>query len=100
MSEKRKEYKQKLIEKINEWDAKIDELEAQSGQAQTEAKQRYRETISDLRRRRDELKKRLEDVSEGSEAAWKEIRSGLDSALDDLAGSVKRAREAFKKGDR
>jgi chromosome segregation ATPase len=89
-------YREKYAAKFKELKAQIDALEARAEQVKAESKLELKRQIDDLRQKRDVLGQKLEDLKHSSEAAWKELRAGLEAATDNLKGALAKAKDQFK----
>ena len=93
----RQDYIQKLKLKLDEWNAKIDELEVQAKLAEMENREKYEAELSRLKEKRDELKDKIENMSESGEKAFEELRTGAEKAWESLSEAFNNARSQFKK---
>lgn len=91
----RDSYVQRLKSKLDEWNAEIELIEAKAARLKTQKKLEYQEEIAALTRKRDEMQERLEEVSNGSEEAWLDLRQACDQAWDNLKQGLARARKRF-----
>jgi len=94
--ESRQEYQEKINAQLNRLNAKIDEFEAKAKQAQSEASVEYHNTLEELYAKRDAAKLKLDELSNASEDAWSELRSGFESAWQNLTESVNKAVKKFE----
>jgi lipid II:glycine glycyltransferase (peptidoglycan interpeptide bridge formation enzyme) len=92
----RQDYLEKLKLKLDEWNAKIDELEVQAKLAEMENREKYESELARLKKQRDELIDRIDKMRDSGEKAFEELRAGAEQAWDSLAEAYKRAREQFK----
>ena len=96
MSSKRDEYLQQLKTKLDEWNAEIDVLEEKAGRLAAEAKQRYDKQIEEAKARRDELQDKLAELTQAGDAAWDDLKSGIDLAWEALSNAVSSAKSKFE----
>ena len=92
----RQDYLERLKLKLDEWNAKIDELEVQAKLAEMENREKYESELARLRNQRDELADRIDKMRDAGEKAFEELRAGAEQAWESLADAYKRAREQFK----
>jgi signal transduction histidine kinase len=82
--ERKKAYQDRLAARIQEWEAKIDQLAARARRAEADLRLKLKDEESDLRKRLDEARSRLRELRNASEDGWEEIRAGVDRLWDDL----------------
>ncbi len=95
MSE-RDAYLQKLKADLDEWNARIDTLEARAAQASGDVRLQYEQQIKSLRHQRAEVASRLAALQEATDDAWEQVKEGLDRAWADLKYGLDKAAAAFK----
>ena len=91
----RHEYIQRLKDKLDEWDADIDEFEAKAQQAKADIKYELEDQITSLKVKRDLAKLKLAEVVDAGEEAWQDIKEGADEAWSSLKAAVDKARSHF-----
>ncbi len=94
--ETKQSYQEKMESQLKEWAVKIDLLKAKADKAKASAKVKYDEQIKELRAKQGIFEQRLQEMKGLGGEAWKEVRTGVDQALDDLRDAIKRARSKFK----
>jgi len=92
----REAYVQKMKAKLDEWNADIDKLEAQTSKVQADAKLRYQKQLSELKSNRDAAAKKLRELQDASVDAWEAMRRGTEAAWADMAKAFREAAERFK----
>lgn len=95
-SESRTAYNKKREAQIRELTARLDLWEAKVRKAAAEGEIRYREELEDLRSKLETARVRLSLLRDASSAAWEELRTGLDDALDELRRAVRKAASKFE----
>jgi len=93
---KREKYINKIAEKLKKWDVRIEELENKAEKAKDEVKDEYQEKIEELKEKQSKARQNLEKIRNASDAAWREMKEGLDTSLKILNRSVKDAFKKFK----
>ncbi len=88
-------YEQKLEARLDQWRAEIDKLQAQAKEASANAQLNYQKEVDDLRGRQEQAQKKLDELRDAQGKAWKDLRSGIESAWDDLGRSVRSAADRF-----
>ncbi|MFD1511351.1 hypothetical protein [Lacimonas salitolerans] len=89
-------YIRKAKAQIEQWNAEIDKLEARAREASADGEIAYRETLQDLRGKRDALEKRMEETRHSGDAAWKDLKAGMDAAWTNLSDAIENARARFR----
>lgn len=88
-------YRQKLEARLDQWRAEIDKLEAKAAEARADARIEYEKQIEKLRGKQEDARRKLEELDKASGEAWKDLKSGLETAWDDLGRAVKSAVDRF-----
>jgi uncharacterized coiled-coil DUF342 family protein len=91
----RQETVEKLKLKLDEWNAKIDELEVQAKLAEMQNREKYESEIARLKQKRDELRETLDKMPESGEKAFEELRTGAERAWDVLSDAYTKAKSQF-----
>jgi predicted RNase H-like nuclease (RuvC/YqgF family) len=91
----RHEYIDKLKEKLDEWDADIDELEDRARTAKAELKLELEDQITSLKLKRDIAKLKLSEIKDASEEAWEDIKAGAEEAWADVKDAMEKAKSHF-----
>ena len=91
----RHEYIEKLKDKLDEWDADIDELEASAKKTTTDLKSEFKDQLASLRVKRDLAKLKLSEIMDSSEEAWEDIKDGADEAWNSLKDAIEKAQSHF-----
>jgi hypothetical protein len=91
----RHEYIEKFKNKLDEWDADIDELEAQAQKTKAELKFELEDQITSLKVKRDIAKLKLSEIMDASEEAWEDFKTGAEDAWSDLKSAMEKAKSHF-----
>ena len=91
----RHEYIDKLKEKLDEWDADIDELEERAQKAKTNLEFELKDQITALKLKRDIAKLKLAEIKDASEEAWEDIKAGAEEAWADVKDAMDKAKSHF-----
>ena len=94
MSE-REAYIEKAKAQLDQWNAEIDKLEARAREASADGEIAYRETLQDLRGKRDALEQKLNETRQSGEAAWSDMKAGMDAAWNNLSAAITKAQSRF-----
>jgi TolA-binding protein len=104
-SRERQRYQDQIEAKLRELDREIDALTSrikeESSEDRTKARQQeYRikvqQQMAELRRKRDTTQRQLDRLQNSSQDAWKDMKVGIDAALQDLQAAYDRAASDFK----
>lgn len=93
----RDEYVATMKKQLDEWNAKLGEMEAQMQSAQSAARARFIAQVDGLRAQRDAMMQRMGEIRGSSDAAWADMSKGVEQAWKALAESYDRAWDEFKK---
>ena len=88
-------YQQKAKAHLKEMKAKMQIIEANVEKAGVDMKIKYQKNIDDWKSRFGDIETRLDKLSDSTGDAWKDIRSGVDSAMDELGKAIDTARKQF-----
>ena len=91
----RHEYIEKFKNKLDEWDADIDELEAQAQKTKAELKFELEDQITSLKVKRDIAKLKLSEIMDSSEEAWEDFKTGAEEAWSDIKSAMEKAKSHF-----
>ena len=92
----RHEYVEKLKEKLDEWDANIDELETMAQKTTAELKYEFDDQLTSLRLQRDIARLKLAEMMDASEEAWEDLIQGADEAWGSMKDALDKAWSHFK----
>lgn len=88
-------YRQKLEARLDQWRAEIDKLDAKAVEASADARIEYRKQIEAVRGKQDEAREKLAEFDKAGDEAWKDLRSGIEAAWDDLGKAMRKAADRF-----
>jgi hypothetical protein len=91
MDIKEQAYQQKMEAQLKQWKAKIDIAEARAEQVSADAKIKYAEQLETIDEKYEQAQEKLAALQDASEDAYKEIRQGLDRAIQELSDSMSKA---------
>ena len=94
MSE-RDAYIEKAKAQLDQWNAEIDKLEAKARETSADGEIAYHETLQDLRTKRDTLEEKLQQTRESGDAAWSDVKAGVDAAWNSLSDAIQKAQSRF-----
>lgn len=91
----RHEFIEKFKDKLDTWDADIDEFEAKAQQAKADIKNELDDQITSLRLKRDLARLKLSEIKDASEEAWEDVKVGAEGAWADLKDAMEKAKSHF-----
>ncbi len=92
----KKDFIELMQEKFKEIDDELVKLEARADSATDAAKVKTREKIAELKVERDKLKAKTKELMETSDAAWDELKIGLERSWSEITAGLKNAFSKFK----
>jgi spermidine/putrescine-binding protein len=96
----KEEYLQQIKAKMKEYDREIQELlakaESRATDLKEEGKAQFDQSMEALLNKKQTAAEKLNELNSASAEAWEDIKSGMDSALDELTKAFDRARSHFK----
>lgn len=92
----RDEYERRLQAALSQVDDQVEDLRERAAGASGEAKERLQQAAQDLQARSRVVRERLQRVRASSAPAWQELRSGVNSAFEELRDAFDRAASHFK----
>lgn len=92
----RKAYIEKMKAQMDEWDQNLAKLEAKAEDARDEMKQYYDDQMVRLKAQQEEAREMLDKMSAASEAAWEDMRKGMETAWETTSKAFMDAFSRFK----
>jgi len=90
-------FRKQMETKLNEYGAKIDQLQAKAEKLGEDGKAKAQQQLTTLRQKRDEVSEKLKELGSSSGNAWGQLKSGIDAAMEDLGNAYKKAVAEFSK---
>ncbi|MEO0456356.1 MAG: hypothetical protein AAF152_07190 [Cyanobacteria bacterium P01_A01_bin.114] len=94
--ETKQAYQKEAEARLEKLDAQMTEMRAKADQASAEVKAKYYEQLGMLAQRRETAKKQLDAFKASSEAAWENVKTGVDAAFSELQTAFDKAMSQFK----
>lgn len=94
--ETKEAYEKKIEAQLDQWRAEIEELKTRADKAEAEARVEYYQDIEKLQSMQEALRQKLYDFRNAGDDAWKDIKGGIDSAIDTFGDALKSAASRFK----
>ncbi|MFW6362255.1 MAG: hypothetical protein ACOC0D_00285 [Spirochaeta sp.] len=92
----REEFIQTLKTRLDEWNANIDELEAQLHKTEAEARIQLEQQLQELKKKRDSARNDLHSLQSASEEAFKDMSGGMELAWSAISESFRSALSRFR----
>lgn len=94
--QKKEEYQKDAEERLAGLEKQIDALNAKIGTLGDKAQLEMKETLKELQAKREAVRKKLDELREPTEMAWKDIKSGIEAAMEELAAAYQKAASRFQ----
>jgi TolA-binding protein len=95
------EYLSLMKAKMEDLDRQIQELQAKAeskaSEVKTQSQAEFNQAMEELRSKKKAAEAKYESLKSASAEAWNDMRSGMDSAMDEMSAAFKRARASFDK---
>ena len=88
-------YQKKLQAQLDEWSARIKQMEAKAAQANADAQRDYQEQIEDLKAKQAAAREKLEELQAASEDAWHDMKKGFEDSWRRLNHAIQYAYNRF-----
>ena len=89
-------YKKKLEAQLNEWDAKLDVLTAQSQKASADLRIHYENELEKLKAQRAAARNLLADLNARGEHAWEDMKDGAEKVWAEMGKAMENIASRFK----
>lgn len=89
MKDQRTKYIEKLSAQMVEWDVQIEHLKDQAEHATDEAKLAYSKTISTLQLKRNQAAEKLRGIGMASEDDWEDMKDGAEQIWGEVRGLLR-----------
>jgi hypothetical protein len=99
MSE-REAYAKKLKAQLEEWNAELDRLKAETQKADADTRNKYEPKVEELYRKSGEALKNVTKIQEASEDTWTELIEGAEKTWNSLKEVFTKTKSEFKRGYR
>jgi predicted RNase H-like nuclease (RuvC/YqgF family) len=89
-------YQERVEENLRKLDREIDALKAKMrNESKVDGKALDRE-MAELEQKREAAHQKFERLKDSSQAAWQDMRAGIDAAMDDLSAAYEKASSHIK----
>ncbi|MEO8445502.1 MAG: hypothetical protein ABI567_10905 [Gammaproteobacteria bacterium] len=86
---------QMMKKQLDQWNHDIDALAAKADEYQDKGSQQFHETLKSLRIKQENAREQLERVSKANDAAFEDMRDGVEEGLKKVAESFKQAVDRY-----
>ena len=90
----KEEFIRMLHAKIDEWNGKIDKLEAKRSRIEAESREEFYARIAELKSKKMQVEEKLEEVKKSGDSAFQDLKSGME--LASMAEALNSAMSRFK----
>lgn len=91
----RKIYIEKLASQLKTWDDDIKKFETKAKNSASNVRSQIESKISEMRIKKTKFEKQFNELKNSGGDAWKEIKSGIEKAENNMKDSVINAKEKF-----
>jgi len=88
-------YKEKREAELRLFNARLELARAKAAKAEVEGKIKHLDTVKDLEERFIAAQKSFNDLKQGGEAAWEDLKGGVEEAFGSLTDAFNRAADIF-----
>lgn len=92
----REAYEKKLRAELEEWKAEMDLLKAKAHKAEADAQLESENLWESLKAKQEAAAAKLHELEHASDEAWEDIKEGVEIAWGELRDSLKSAASRFK----
>jgi|SRR5579875_182797 len=93
----RRKYEKKMRAELDRLNGQIAELKAKAAKQSAKTRTEINREIRELNKKSEVARGKLRQLETSSSGAWKDMKKGVDAAMEDLESSYKRAASQFNK---
>jgi hypothetical protein len=82
--------------KIDGWNSSIDKFQVKANQTTADVLDQYKREIEKLKTKRKEFDGKMSDLQSSGEAAWEDLKTGVDNAWKEMGDSLQTAKSRFR----
>ena len=90
-------FREQTETRLAEYEQEIDQLQAKAEKLGGDAKAKAEQQLTALRQKQDAVAEKLKELGSAGGNAWEQIKSGIETALEDLGKAYKKAAAEFSK---
>jgi hypothetical protein len=88
-------FREQTETRLTEYGKGIDQLQAKTEKLAGDAKTKAEQQLTVLRQKRDAVSEKLKELGSSSKNAWEQLKSGVDTAMEDLGNTYKKTAAEF-----
>ena len=88
---KRDDYVEKLSAQLVEWDSQIEQLQDKALSSRPDSSKDYSQAIAALKQKRNEAAQKLQGVSAAGDDEWEDMKEGTDRVWDEVRSNLRDA---------
>jgi len=88
-------YEKKMDAQLEQWQAEIDKLKAQSKEQSADAEIEYSKKMDELQAQKEATKSKLSEMKKSGEETWEDFKDRLEKSADDLSAGINAAKSRF-----
>lgn len=92
----KKAFMNTLSTQVTEWQKELNDLSARAEQAGTKAKTEFQGQIKDLNSKLDDAQSKLKQIQAVGPDAWEDVREGFEKGWTEMRSAFKNALSRFK----
>jgi len=98
--EEKSNYQKKVESQLNDWKADLDALKEKAKGASADLQAEYNEKIKELEPKIAEGKVKLAELADAADDAWEDVKDGAESIWGQLKSTFKDVKDRFDKDDK
>lgn len=83
----------KMEQKLRDWSGDIEKFRGKTDEFGSKARGKIQEQVEDLRDKQELARRKLQEMKKAGGEAWEDLRTGAESAMDDLKKAVEKLRK-------
>jgi archaellum component FlaC len=95
LNQEQKEMLNKMENRYTMLETDIESFRTDVAESGRQVNQKMKEQLDRIREQQEDLRAELDTLSNSSEDAWKELKTGVDRAFEDLDKALEKARNEF-----
>ena len=89
-------YEKKMEAQIEEWEAELSKLKAQSKQKSADAEIEYNKRMKELEAKKEEANDKLADIKSAGSESWEDMKDGMQDIANDFGNTLDDIKANFK----